>query len=148
MKVADKLSDFKGGLKCLPALFVFIACDERHRHAYYGGKRPEFMLFDKNTPPHNRLANANFITKSKNHPGDFLILLYIFNEVLSIKISTKKQKRSVYSSVFALVIARCLFYPKVISRIIITVNPRANITTPILECSPSDISGISSSTTT
>ena len=29
-----------------------------------------------------------------------------------------------------------------------TVKPRANITTPMLECSPSDISGMSSSTTT
>lgn len=39
-------------------------------------------------------------------------------------------------------------YPSATSSAIIRVNPKANISTPILECSPSDISGMSSSTTT
>ena len=41
-----------------------------------------------------------------------------------------------------------LFYPSVTSRIIITTKPRAKATVPAFECRPSDISGISSSTTT
>ena len=46
--------------------------------------------------------------------------------------------------------ARCglTAYPSATSRIIISVKPREKHSTPILECSPSDISGISSSTTT
>ena len=39
-------------------------------------------------------------------------------------------------------------YPSATSRAIISVNPTAKNTVPMLECSPSDISGISSSTTT
>ena len=39
-------------------------------------------------------------------------------------------------------------YPSATSSAIISVNPAANIKTPMFECSPSDISGISSSTTT
>ena len=38
--------------------------------------------------------------------------------------------------------------PSVTSRIIITTKPREKAIVPILECFPSDISGISSSTTT
>ena len=41
-----------------------------------------------------------------------------------------------------------LSYPRATSNVIITMNPRAKVRTPISECSPSDISGISSSTTT
>ena len=39
-------------------------------------------------------------------------------------------------------------YPRATSNVIITMKPRAKVRTPISECSPSDISGISSSTTT
>ena len=39
-------------------------------------------------------------------------------------------------------------YPSATSRAIISVKPRENISTPMFECSPEDISGISSSTTT
>ena len=39
-------------------------------------------------------------------------------------------------------------HPSATSSIIISVKPRAKKMVPILECSPSDISGISSSTTT
>ena len=39
-------------------------------------------------------------------------------------------------------------YPSATSSIIIREKPRAKKMVPILECSPSDISGISSSTTT
>ncbi len=39
-------------------------------------------------------------------------------------------------------------YPSATSRTIITLNPTAKKTVPMLECSPWDISGISSSTTT
>ena len=41
-----------------------------------------------------------------------------------------------------------IFYPKATSNTIITENPTAKNMVPISECSPSDISGISSSTTT
>ena len=41
----------------------------------------------------------------------------------------------------------CLFYPSATSSAIISVKPRENISTPMFECSPEDISGISSSTT-
>ena len=39
-------------------------------------------------------------------------------------------------------------YPSATSSIIISVKPRAKKMVPMLECSPSDISGISYSTTT
>lgn len=39
-------------------------------------------------------------------------------------------------------------YPNATSSIIMTVNPAAKRSVPTLECAPSDISGISSSTTT
>ena len=42
----------------------------------------------------------------------------------------------------------CMVYPRVTSRIIINTNPSAKAMVPQLECLPSDISGISSSTTT
>ena len=41
-----------------------------------------------------------------------------------------------------------LSYPSATSRDIITMNPTAKVMTPTSECSPCDISGISSSTTT
>lgn len=41
-----------------------------------------------------------------------------------------------------------VFYPSATSRIIISENPTAKKTVPILEYSPADISGMSSSTTT
>ena len=41
-----------------------------------------------------------------------------------------------------------LHYPNATSRTIINANPMANPMVPILECSPSDASGTSSSTTT
>lgn len=41
-----------------------------------------------------------------------------------------------------------LSHPNATSNAIISVKPTANISVPTLECSPSDISGISSSTTT
>lgn len=41
-----------------------------------------------------------------------------------------------------------LTYPSATSRVIMTMNPKAKEMTPMSECSPSDISGISSSTTT
>ena len=41
-----------------------------------------------------------------------------------------------------------LSYPNATSRDIITMNPTAKVMTPTSECSPCDISGISSSTTT
>ncbi len=40
------------------------------------------------------------------------------------------------------------FYPSATSSAIIRLKPTAKATTPIFECSPADISGISSSTTT
>ena len=40
------------------------------------------------------------------------------------------------------------FYPRATSRIIIRENPTAKKRVPMLECSPADISGMSSSTTT
>ena len=40
------------------------------------------------------------------------------------------------------------FYPSATSRAIIRLKPTAKSNTPMLECSPADISGISSSTTT
>ena len=43
---------------------------------------------------------------------------------------------------------RLSYYPKATSRIIISTKPKLNATVPQLECFPSDISGISSSTTT
>ena len=139
---------FQRRRKCPPALFMFIACDERHCHTYDGCKRPEFVVFHHTHPILSYvtwLVFANHVTKSKNHPGDFLLLLYIFKNLLSMELSTKTLEPT---ERFAFIFMRCLYYPKVISKIIITVNPRANISTPTLECSPSDISGISSSTTT
>jgi len=41
-----------------------------------------------------------------------------------------------------------ILYPSATSRTIISVKPTAKKMVPMLECSPSDISGISSSTTT
>ena len=42
----------------------------------------------------------------------------------------------------------CIGQPRATSSIIMRLKPTAKKTVPILECSPSDISGISSSTTT
>ena len=42
----------------------------------------------------------------------------------------------------------CFSYPSATSSAIIRLKPTAKSKTPILECSPADISGISSSTTT
>ena len=44
--------------------------------------------------------------------------------------------------------SRSHFYPSATSRAIIRVKPAENASTPVLECGPEDISGISSSTVT
>ena len=70
--------------------------------------------------------------------------VYDFDDVCAFNMSTGYKERS-YKS-------HCHFhrqrnYPSATSSAIIRLNPTANATTPIFECSPADISGINSSTT-
>ena len=58
---------------------------------------------------------------------------------------SQKNRHEIFTAVFLFV---CSCYPSATSRAIMTMKPTAKERTPISECSPSDISGMSSSTTT
>lgn len=75
------------------------------------------------------------------------------------KSTNQKRKIPLHICMLHFLILTCTFYymfsydgilshPNATSNAIISVKPTANISVPTLECSPSDISGISSSTTT